>query len=109
MIDLQIHTNATPHHATWAPEALVLAAKSAGLSVIAATDHNTTASVRALLAAGARHGIRVIPGVEIDSGYGGKLWHTLIYGVAPETPALLELCAATFDRNMADAAALRVE
>ncbi|HEU5011394.1 MAG TPA: PHP domain-containing protein [Roseiflexaceae bacterium] len=107
MIDLQIHTTATPHHATWEPEALVLAAKQAGLSTIAVTDHNTTASVRATLAAGAQHGVHVIPGVEIDSGFNGKLWHTLVYGVAPDDPALLALCRAVFERNAEDAARLR--
>ncbi len=109
MIDLQIHTTATPHHATWEPEALVLAAKQAGLSVIAVTDHNTTASVRATQAAGEQHGVRVIPGVEIDSGFNGKLWHTLVYGVAPDDPALLALCRAVFERNAQDAARLRTE
>ena len=83
MIDLHIHTTATPHHSSWAPEELAGAA--------------------------ARAGLRVIAGVEIDSGFGGKLWHTLVYGVDPEEPALLALCAAVFERNMADAAALRVE
>lgn len=107
MIDLHIHTTATPHHSSWAPEALAQAAAAAGLRAIAATDHNTTASVRALQEASARLGVRVVPGVEIDSGFGGKLWHTLVYGVAPDTPALLALCAAVFERNMADAAGLR--
>ena len=109
MIDLHIHTTATPHHSSWEPEQLAGAAARAGLSAIAAADHNTTAGVRALQAAGARHGVRVISGVEIDSGFGGKLWHTLVYGVDPEEPALLALCASVFDRNMADAAALRAE
>jgi predicted metal-dependent phosphoesterase TrpH len=109
MIDLHIHTTATPHHSSWAPEQLAEAAARAGLQAIAATDHNTTAGVRALQAAGARHGVRVIAGVEIDSAFAGKLWHTLVYGVDPEQPALLGLCQAVFDRNMADAAALRVE
>jgi hypothetical protein len=109
MIDLHIHTTATPHHSSWAPEALAEAAARRRMSAIAATDHNTTASVRALLAAGGRYGVRVIPGVEIDSGYNGKLWHTLVYGVDPDEPALLTLCAAVFERNMADAAALRTE
>ena len=49
----------------------------------------------------ARHGVGVVPGVEIDSGFGGKLWHTLIYGVDPAAPELLALCAAVFERNMA--------
>ena len=109
MIDLHIHTTATPHHSSWEPEQLAGAAAGAGLRVIAAADHNTTAGVRALQAAGARHGVRVIPAVEIDSGFGGKLWHTLVYGVDPQDPALLALCAAVFERNMADAAALRIE
>lgn len=109
MIDLHIHTTATPHHASWAPEQLAIAAAGAGLHTIAAVDHNTTVGVRDLQAAGARQGVRVIAGVEIDSGFVGKLWHTLVYGVDPDEPALLALCAAVFERNMADAAALRIE
>ena len=108
-IDLHIHTTATPHHASWAPEALAAAAAAAGLRVIAVTDHNTTAGVRAAQAAGARQGVRVISGVEIDSAFAGKLWHTLVYGAAPEDSGLLALCEAVFARNADDAAALRRE
>lgn len=109
IVDLQIHTSATPHHSSWAPEQLARAAAGLGMRAIAATDHNTTTGVRALLEAGKRHGVGVVPGVEIDSGFGGKLWHTLVYGAAPEEAALLALCAAVFERNRADAAALRGE
>lgn len=109
MVDLHIHTTATPHHSSWTPEALAETAAARGLSVIAATDHNTTASVVALKAAGERHDVRVVSGVEIDSAFGGKLWHTLVYGADPEAPALLALCAAVFDRNAADAQRLIAE
>ena len=109
MIDLHIHTTATPHHSTWVPEDLAATAAARGLTVIAAADHNTTASVRALQAAGARHGLRVISGVEIDSGYGGKLWHTLVYGADPQAPELLTLCAAVFARNTEDARRLMAD
>jgi predicted metal-dependent phosphoesterase TrpH len=116
-IDLQIHTIATPHHATWTPETLAAAAAAAGLQTIAVTDHNTTACVEAAQAAGARHGLRVITGVEFDSGFaaGGRsgapirLWHTLVYGAPPDDPTLLALCEAVFARNQADATALRAE
>lgn len=108
-LDLHIHTTATPHHASWSPEALVAAAAAAGLRAIAVTDHNTTVGVRAAQAAGAGQGIRVISGVEIDSAFVGKLWHTLVYGAAPEDPGLLALCEAVFARNASDAAALRGE
>lgn len=103
MIDLHIHTTATPHHSSWAPDELAAAAAARGLTVIAAADHNTTASVGALRAAGARHGLRVVSGVEIDSAFGGKLWHTLVYGAPPDAPELLALCAAVFARNAEDA------
>jgi len=103
MIDLHIHTTATPHHSLWAPEDLAYAAAARGLTAIACADHNTTASVRALRAAGARHGLRVISGVEVDSAFGGKLWHTLVYGADPGAPALLELCESVFASNAADA------
>ncbi len=103
MIDLHLHTNATPHHATWQPEDLAAAAATAGLQVIAAADHQTTASVAALCAAGSRHGVQVISGVELDSAAGGKLWHTLVYGADPHAPELIELCNAVFTRNAEDA------
>ncbi|MEN9938056.1 MAG: hypothetical protein RLZZ387_4635 [Chloroflexota bacterium] len=111
MIDLQIHTAATPGHATWEPEQLVRAAREVGLHTIAVTDHNTTAGVAATQAAGARHGLRVIAGVEIDTGFpaGGriKLWHTLVYGAPPDDQGIVALCRAVYERNAADAARLR--
>ncbi|MGC9041630.1 MAG: PHP domain-containing protein [Roseiflexus sp.] len=116
MIDLHIHTHATPHHATWTPEMLAEAAARASLRVIAVTDHNTTATVRATQEAGARIGIQVISGVEIDSGFPAgrsddlapfKLWHVLVYGADPNAPQLQALCRSVEARNRADAAALR--
>jgi predicted metal-dependent phosphoesterase TrpH len=117
MIDLHIHTIATPHHSTWTPDALVDAALRAGLRAIAVSDHNTTASVAATQAAGRQCGLAVVSGVEIDSGFPAvgqsplpvKMWHTLVYGVEPDQPELQALCAEVFERNQADAEALRVE
>jgi predicted metal-dependent phosphoesterase TrpH len=109
MIDLHIHTTATPHHSSWEPEHLAATAAARGLTVIAAADHNTTASVFALQATGAQYGLRVISGVEIDSGYNGKLWHTLVYGANPQAPTILALCDAVFTRNAEDARQLMAD
>jgi len=46
-------------------ETLVRRAKSLGLAAIAITDHDSIGSVRGALAAGEKHGVEVIPGVEI--------------------------------------------
>lgn len=107
MIDLHIHTTATPGHASWNPEALVTAAAVQGIHTIAVTDHNTTAGVVAVQVAGARSGVRVIAGVELDTSFGGKLWHTLIYGANPTAAELLALCEEVFQRNATDAQRLR--
>jgi predicted metal-dependent phosphoesterase TrpH len=117
MIDLHIHTTATPHHSSWAPEALVEAALAAGLRAIAVTDHNTTAGVAAAQAAGRQRGLAVLSGVEIDSGFQAagpspvpiKMWHTLVYGADPADPELRALCESVFERNRADAEALQGE
>jgi len=62
-VDLHLHTVASDGSET--AETLVLRAKSLGLAAIAITDHDSIGSVRDALAAGEKHGVEVIPGVEI--------------------------------------------
>ena len=102
-LDLHIHTIATPHHSRWQAAELVAAARAAGIGVLAIADHNTTAQVDAVAAAARAAGIHVVPGVELDTAFNGKLWHTLVYGVDPADPGLLALCEAVVTRNRADA------
>ncbi|HEX6289859.1 MAG TPA: PHP domain-containing protein, partial [Herpetosiphonaceae bacterium] len=103
LIDLHTHTIATPHHATWEPDELVRYAQAQGVQVLSVTDHNTTSQVQAALDAGVRHGVTVIPALELDSAFGSKLWHVLIYGVDPAAPAIVALAASVFERNSRDA------
>lgn len=106
LIDLHTHTIATPHHATWEPEALVRYAHEQGIGVLAVTDHNTTSQVRAAQAAAVHYGVRLIPALELDSAFGSKLWHVLIYGVDPEDPAIVALSDSVAERNARDAQAI---
>ena len=103
LIDLHTHTIATPHHATWEPEALVRAASDQGIGVLAVTDHNTTSQVAAALDAATRYAVRVLPALELDSAFGDKLWHILIYGIDPAAPEIVALGAAVAERNARDA------
>lgn len=103
LIDLHTHTIATPHHATWEPEALVRYAGEHGVAVIAVTDHNTTSQVTAAREAAASYGVHVIPALELDSAFGDKLWHVLIYNVDPEAPEIVQLGASVAARNARDA------
>ncbi len=102
-VDLQIHSDALPHHSSWRPSTLIPALRVAGISIFAITDHNTTAGVAAMRQAADAVGLACIAGCEIDSVYNGKLWHTLMYGIDPHHPDVLELCASVDARNTLDA------
>lgn len=106
LVDLHLHTIATPHHATWEPAALVRTAREQGVSIIAVTDHNTTDQVQAALDAAAAAEVKVIPGLELDSAMGDRLWHVLIYGIDPHAPAITKLGCSVAERNWWDAQAM---
>ena len=65
MIDLHLHTYYSD--GTMSPEALVLLAKERGATTIAITDHDGMGGLREGIEAGERHGVRVIPGVELST------------------------------------------
>lgn len=64
MIDLHLHSTCSDGVLT--PELLVVAAAQAGLNTIALCDHDTVAGVETAQEAGKRHGIEVIPCVELS-------------------------------------------
>lgn len=62
-IDLHLHSVASD--GSFTAEELVVRAKLNGVAAIAITDHDSIGAVKDGLAAGARHGVEVVPGVEI--------------------------------------------
>jgi len=79
--DLHMHT--TFSDGRMAPEEIIDAAKTAGLSCIAITDHDTVDGVRALYEQGAipNKDLKVIAGIELSSAVDGHDVHILGYGV----------------------------
>jgi predicted metal-dependent phosphoesterase TrpH len=63
--DLQSHS--TRSDGTLEPAAVLAAAAQAGVELLALSDHDTVAGVSEALAAGAQHGVRVVPAVEISA------------------------------------------
>jgi len=89
--DLHAHTTASD--GTLSPTELVQAAAAVGLSVLAVTDHDTTAGVAEAQQAAAPLGIRLVPGVELSAeGPPGKC-HLLGLGIDPHHPRLTETLA----------------
>jgi 3',5'-nucleoside bisphosphate phosphatase len=91
VIDLHAHTTKSDGKDT--PAELVANAKSQGLSVIAITDHDTTAGWEEAIQAAASHRIGLIPGIEVSTrqlvGEGRRISvHILAYLPDPNNEAL---------------------
>ena len=64
---VDLHAHSTASDGSRSPTAVVAAAKAAGLSAIALTDHDTMDGVAEAVAAGDTFGLRVVPGVELSA------------------------------------------
>ena len=93
MIDLHLHSRFSDGALT--PTELVERARVRGLYAIALTDHDTVDGNPEALEAGARRGVKVIPGVEFSVQVGEVAVHLLGYGVgaldAPAQEAIRQL------------------
>ncbi|MEN9582818.1 MAG: hypothetical protein RL641_772, partial [Candidatus Parcubacteria bacterium] len=87
-IDLQIHSNHSDGHES--PEEIIILAKEGNLDVIAITDHDIVSGISETKDAGNKNNIKVIPGVEITTGYRGQPIHVLGYQIDTTNPELVE-------------------
>ena len=88
LIDLHLHSTASD--GTDAPADVIKVAASAGLDVVALTDHDSAAGWADASEAARRLGITLLPGAEISCQVRGIGVHMLAYLYDPENPALLE-------------------
>jgi predicted metal-dependent phosphoesterase TrpH len=85
--DLQAHS--TYSDGELGPEEVVASAAQAGVSLLALSDHDTVAGVEQALAAGPRHGVRVVSATELSSvDPSGQDLHILGYRIDHRDPAL---------------------
>ncbi|MGV1007071.1 MAG: PHP domain-containing protein [Dermatophilaceae bacterium] len=85
---IDLHTHSTASDGTDTPAQLVTAAVSAGLDVVALTDHDTCAGWPQAAAAARAGGLTLVPGIEISCQRDGRSIHLLGYLVDPAHPAL---------------------
>ncbi len=79
LIDLHAHTTYSDGHDT--PSALVKMAAENKVAVLGVTDHDNLDGLPEAIAAGKAHGVRIVCGVEITTGFHGQTIHMLGYGV----------------------------
>ncbi len=90
--DLHIHT--TESDGRWHPHEIGREAEARGISIIAITDHDTTAAIAPAMGS-APQGVEVIPGIEISTSVGhAEEVHILGYWIDPDHPSLREYVTA---------------
>jgi hypothetical protein len=95
---IDLHTHSTASDGLYPPAELVRLAHEAGLDLIGLVDHDTTSGLAEAQAAGARLGVTVVPGVEINTNLrGGGEAHILGYYVSPDDPSLAASLGALRD------------
>jgi len=70
-----LHSHSTESDGTLSPQDLVAHAASQGVSVLALTDHDSTAGIERARKAAAEHGVTLIPGVEISVSWQRQTVH----------------------------------
>lgn len=74
---VDLHAHSTASDGAFAPAAVVEAARAAGLSALALTDHDTVAGVSEAREAARERGLRLVPGVELSAVEGEVETHVL--------------------------------
>jgi 3',5'-nucleoside bisphosphate phosphatase len=98
--DLQSHSRCSD--GALPPEEVVARAAQAGVELLALTDHDTVDGVEEALAAGAAHGVRIVPATEISATHGrSEDLHVLGYAIDHRDSLLAErLRSARADREL---------
>lgn len=87
-LDLHLHT--THSDGSLPPAEVIALAQKAGVTALAITDHDITTGIPEATLAGERHGIEIIPGIEISSILGESELHLLGYFLDWQDPRLNE-------------------
>lgn len=80
---IDLHTHSRVSDGTDTPTSLVMKAASAGLDVIALTDHDSFGGIPEAMEAGKRIGVKVLSGIELSTEHNGHSVHLLGYGCDP--------------------------
>jgi predicted metal-dependent phosphoesterase TrpH len=91
VVDLHLHTTASDGRCS--PLELVEQAAAAGITIMAATDHDTTASVAAVTTLAAERGMEAISGIEVTAVEDGRDVHVLGYFLNPAQTELMAFLA----------------
>ncbi|MEE9422297.1 MAG: PHP domain-containing protein [Gammaproteobacteria bacterium] len=85
-----LHSHSTASDGTLSPTGLVEHAVSAGVDVLALTDHDTLDGLEEAFESASAHAVRIIPGVEISITWRKQTIHMLGLGIDKNNTTLIE-------------------
>ena len=86
MIDLHVHT--TSSDGQYTPAEIIQKAADKNIKVIAITDHDTISGLKEAEKEGKKHGIIVVPGIEINISFPSGEFHLLGLGIKEPSTSL---------------------
>jgi 3',5'-nucleoside bisphosphate phosphatase len=89
-VRIDLHTHSRASDGTDSPADLVRAAATAGVDVLAVTDHDTSDGWAEATEAAHETGVTLVPGMEISTRHRGRGVHLLAYLPDPSYPPLAE-------------------
>jgi len=87
-LNIDLHTHSTCSDGSLTPAALVQLAATAGVQVLALTDHDTVAGLDEARRSAAERGLKLVPGVEISASWRSQAIHVLGLWIDPVSPEL---------------------
>jgi hypothetical protein len=87
-LNIDLHTHSNRSDGALCPAALVERAASAGVDVLALTDHDTIEGLDEAQRAAGEQGLKLVPGVEISAAWTSQAIHVLGLWIDPSSPAL---------------------
>jgi len=93
IIKIDLHTHTTASDGVYSPSELVSHAHSAGVEILAVTDHDTVDGLEEAQVAAKTQGIQLIPGAEFSATWAGMTLHVLGLGFDPSNRSLQQALA----------------
>ena len=101
-----LHCHSTASDGTLSPAEVVTRATNNGVSILALTDHDTTAGLDEAYISAQKNSIKLIPGIELSATWQGKLLHIVGLDIDPEHAPLRQ--GIKFLQNMRQERAIEI-
>ncbi|MBI9102529.1 MAG: PHP domain-containing protein [Spirochaetales bacterium] len=99
LIDLHIHSSHS-HDGEYPVSELVRMCSEKNIDAMAIADHNTAVGVSEALEAGIKYGVEIVPSIELDTSFLGRVFHLLGYYVDTDSDDFKKIKTDLYELEM---------